>query len=61
MFNSIKWAGYLKDWDGPTEGGKPKENIIIEPVGKDDSIKYYRDKDQNHHVPKRELEDLILD
>jgi nitroreductase len=40
--------------------GKPKEKILIEPVCADGSIKYWRDKDGTHHVPKRSLDDLIV-
>ena len=131
IFSNIKWAGYLKDWDGPEEGekpsgyivmlsdnnisknifwdhgiaaqsillgatergyggcqfgaidkvglrnelqipenleivmiialGKPKEVVILEELDNDKGIKYYRDADGVHHVPKRKLEDLILD
>jgi nitroreductase len=40
--------------------GKPKENIILEDV-KDGDIRYYRDDNGNHHVPKRSLEELVFD
>lgn len=129
VFNNIKWAGYLKDWDGPEEGerpsayivmlndgqisknlfwnhgiaatnlllgavekglggcmfgnvnkaklaeelkidskydivmvialGKPKEIVKLEPMVNND-VKYYRDENQIHHVPKRDLNDIIV-
>jgi len=132
IFSLLKWAGYLKDWNGPAEGerpsayiimlsdkeirpnssvcdqgiacqsillgateagfggcilgavdfgrlrdvlqiperlepilvialGKPKERIVLEEVNLSGDIKYYRDANGVHHVPKRKLEDLIVE
>ena len=130
IFKTLKWAGYLKDWDGPEEGerpsayvvmlhdqniskgyfwdhgiavqsillgatekglggcqfnsidrvvlaqelnlpdhleivtvialGKPKEVVIIENLREFGDIKYWRDQQGVHHVPKRALDDLII-
>ncbi len=40
--------------------GKPAETSLIEPLGQDGDIKYYRDAEGVHHVPKRSLEDLLI-
>jgi nitroreductase len=130
IFPYLKWAGYLKDWDGPQEGerpaaylvilgdkeisanffwdhgiacqsillgacekglggcmfgsvdrqglkksleipdryellvvialGKPKETVVLEEVPDTGNIQYWRDADGVHHVPKRKLQDVIL-
>lgn len=126
IFPYLKWAGSLKDWDGPTEEerptgyifvyrgedvkgladfdcgiasanmlltayemglggcmfksygkveeeytfegqslmlvialGKPVENVVLEDV-KDGVTQYYRDEEKTHHVPKRTLEEVVL-
>lgn len=41
--------------------GKPRETIVIEPVGPDGDIKYWRDAKGVHHVPKRSLDELIVE
>lgn len=130
IFPHLRWAGYLKDWDGPSEGerpsgyiiilgdenitksigcdhgiaaqsillgatelglggcmigsiqreglrrkleipthleimlvvalGKPKESVEIEVIGPKGDVKYWRDENAIHHVPKRSLDELII-
>lgn len=38
--------------------GKPKETVILEDI-QDNDVKYWREKDGTHHVPKRSLNSLI--
>lgn len=40
--------------------GKPVEQVQIDDLGEDGDIRYWRDENQVHHVPKRKLEDLIV-
>ncbi len=131
IFPFLKWAGYLKDWNGPVEGerptayiimvhdkeignnvwwdhgiaaenillsavemglggcmlgaidknglkkalgleeqyevlmvialGKPAEKVVLEEIGNDGDIKYYRDGSEVHHVPKRSLDEIIIE
>ncbi len=40
--------------------GKPRETVVLEEVGPNGDIRYYRDADGVHHVPKLPLDELIL-
>lgn len=131
IFKTLKWAGYLVDWNGPEEGekptayiimlndkrlrtaylwdhgisaqtillgltekglgacqfnnidritlaqnlnlpefyeivtvlaiGKPKEEVVLEEMDSSGNVRYWRDEQGVHHVPKRKLEELILE
>lgn len=133
IFNLLQWAGYLKDWPGPSEGerpsayivclldrklcpgpereaffdlgiatqnlllgatergifgcriaafsrdiskilyldarykvllvlalGYPAEKVVLEKMGDDGDIRYWRDDQGLHHVPKRSLDDILV-
>ncbi len=40
--------------------GKPIEKVVITNIGDDGDIRYYRDENGVHYVPKRSLDELIV-
>ncbi|MDP4223965.1 MAG: nitroreductase family protein [Bacteroidota bacterium] len=40
--------------------GKPIEEVILEEI-RDNDVKYWRDSNGRHHVPKRPLDELIIE
>lgn len=41
--------------------GEPKEKVVLTEIDKNGSIEYWRDENQTHYVPKRKLEDIIIE
>ncbi len=41
--------------------GYPKESVVLEETQNADDIKYWRDADHIHHVPKRKLNDILIE
>lgn len=68
MIGSARRKGLAADLEIPEQFqillvlalGKPIETVITEPVGPDGEVKYYRDEDDVHHVPKRSLDEIIV-
>ena len=68
MVGSINRDGLRKALNIPSEFeillvvalGKPSEEIVIEETNEEHDIKYWRDENEIHHVPKRALDDVIL-
>lgn len=40
--------------------GKPGETVVVESAGPEGNVGYWRDAQGVHHVPKRDLDDVIL-
>ncbi len=68
MVGSINRDGLRKELSIPSEYeillvvslGKPCEEVVIEESRDERDIKYWRDANNVHHVPKRLLDDVIL-
>lgn len=68
MIASVERDQLRKDLDVPSDYeillvlalGKPKETVAIETVGPAGDIKYWRDSEGVHHVPKRPLDEIII-
>ena len=41
--------------------GKPDETIVLTEIDPGENTDYYRDDQDVHYVPKRKLEDIVLD
>lgn len=40
--------------------GRPAEEVVLDDISDDGDVKYWRDSNSVHHVPKRKLKDIIL-
>lgn len=68
MIGSAKREGLRKDLQIPERYkillvlalGKPIEIVVTESLNQEGEIRYYRDLDGVHHVPKRSLDELIV-
>jgi hypothetical protein len=68
MIATINKEGLRRDLNIPSRYGillvlalgKPKETVVIDTVGPDGDIKYWRDDEDVHHVPKRSLDEIII-
>jgi nitroreductase len=41
--------------------GRPAEEVMIEAMGPDGDIRYWRDEQGVHHVPKRPLDEIVIE
>ena len=69
IIGSVNREGLKKDLNIPLHYeillviaiGKPKERVVLEEIASGGDIKYWRDKKEKHHVPKRRLDDIIIE
>lgn len=40
--------------------GEPREEVVLEEVGVNGDVRYWRDAKGTHHVPKRRLSDIVI-
>ncbi len=68
MIGAVNAKGVKKAFDVPEPLsvllvlalGRPLETAVIEPVGENGDIRYWRDDQGVHHVPKRALEEVVV-
>lgn len=68
MIGNISRGVFMKDLNIPAHLevllvlalGKPVEDVRMVPVPEDGDMKYWRDEEGVHHVPKRNLEDILI-
>jgi nitroreductase len=69
MFGSINKKSLAEDLRIPVRYeillvialGKPKETVVLEEMSDQDEVKYWRDAAGIHHVPKRKLQDILVE
>jgi hypothetical protein len=68
MIGSIQREGLQRELEIPSHLeillvlalGKPKEKVEIEVINSEGDVKYWRDENDVHHVPKRSLDEIII-
>ncbi|MFH2000674.1 MAG: nitroreductase family protein, partial [Planctomycetota bacterium] len=69
MIGSVKRKELCMDLDIPSHFelllvialGKPREKVVVDTMAPGGDVKYWRDDQGVHHVPKRPLHELIVD
>ena len=68
MIGSIEREGLRRELEIPSHLeilliialGRPKEKVKIEVINPEGDVKYWRDENEIHHVPKRSLDEIII-